>query len=169
SRGSGWTRAGPTCPRDSRASRSVSRSWGGLQEDPQGRVDGTAVLGEVDREVQVDIGPSGQLERRRGLVPGSLELPKPPAHNALGLGFPFVDEVGSRHTPSIALAPRSQCPQRGELHLLLNAGAGWWLRDSRKPETRIDRGLRLVNGFPRAIRRSAGPPPSCGRPPGDRD
>ena len=67
------------------------------EKDLERGVDRAAELDELDRAVQVDVVPLGQLSCGSGVVPRPLELLSPPAHDAIGLGLFDLDFLSHSH------------------------------------------------------------------------
>jgi hypothetical protein len=68
-----------------------------LDQDLDGEVDGTAALEQLDRQVEVDTGGSGEHGGVTRLVSGPLELLRAPPFDAIELGLGWELDVGCGH------------------------------------------------------------------------
>jgi hypothetical protein len=68
-----------------------------LQQDANSCGRGTPAPNQLDREMQVDVWPTRELDRIVGAVPGPLELLGPPALDPLAFGFDVEVKLCRRH------------------------------------------------------------------------
>src|SRR5919201_2125439 len=112
--GPAWTI--PVCGEGMDASTAPILPQRALEQDAERELGRAALRDEIDREVEIDLGPPREHLRLRRVVAGARELLDAPALDPLALGLDRDFEICHRHQPSLRSCPPRGSPPGGVSH-----------------------------------------------------